>query len=354
MSDKFDKQMQIKDAFENRIDVEYIPPKAGYTKEEDSEKPLRVAPYCRVSTDTENQRASYETQIQAYKEYVNKHPDWVLVDIYADEGISGTSLKNRDDFARMIEDCKSGKIDMIITKNISRFARNVVDCVVTARMLKSLNPPVAIYFEDVGINTVTQTGELLLVVLAAIAQGESETKSASVKWGFQKRFEAGLPKISPLYGYIKNGRELSIHDGQSAVVRLIYQMFLDKYSISHICMVLNSQCVPSPRGVNWTYSTVKNILSNEKYCGDVIMQKTITVDLFSHKSIKNDGRVGMYKVRDHHPAIITKKDWADAQIRLRSLSEEQYTWEYWLSDETGEPILSGFSIVRLHHREDKK
>jgi DNA invertase Pin-like site-specific DNA recombinase len=350
VAEKLDKQKQIKDAFENRVDVEYIPPKAKQQEGEDEHRILRVAPYCRVSTDTENQRASYETQIQAYKEYVQKHPDWILVDIYADEGISGTSLKNRDDFARMIEDCKAGKIDMIITKNISRFARNVVDCVVTARMLKALTPPVAIFFEDVGINTVTQTGELLLVVLAAIAQGESETKSASVKWGFQKRFEAGLPKISPLYGYIKNGRNLSVNESQAVVVRLIYQMFKDRYSISHICMVLNSQSVPSPKGVSWTYSTVRNILSNEKYCGDVIMQKTVTVDLFTHKSVRNDGRAAMYKVRDHHPAIIKREDWIEVQDRLLALAEEQYTWDYWLADETEGSSLTGFNLMRLHHK----
>lgn len=350
MADRVDKQRQIKDAFENRIDVEFIPPKVQQDDSENEHKLLRVAAYCRVSTDSENQRASYETQIQAYKDYVHKHPDWVLVDIYADEGISGTSLKNRDDFMRMIEDCKAGKIDMIITKNISRFARNVVDCVVTARMLKSLTPPVAIYFEDVGINTVTQTGELLLVVLAAIAQGESETKSASVKWGFQKRFEAGLPKISPLYGFFKDGRELIVNEEQAAVVRLIYQMFLDKYPISHICMVLNSQSIPSPKGVHWTYSTVKNILSNEKYCGDVVMQKTITVDLFSHKSIKNDGRVGMYKVKDHHPAIIEKENWFAVQNRLSNMSSEQYTWGYWVGDEPEDNSPPGFNVIRLHRR----
>lgn len=348
MSDKKDKQHQIKDAFEHRIAVEYIPPKCEQEEYNKAAIVIRVAPYCRVSTDTENQRASYETQIQAYKEYITKHPDWVLVDIYADEGISGTSLKNRSDFLRMIEDCKAGKIDMIITKNISRFARNVVDCVVTARMLKSLNPPVAIYFEDVAINTVTQTGELLLVVLAAIAHGESETKSASVKWGFQKRFEAGIPKISPLYGYYKDGRDLSIYEEQAAVVRLIYQMFIDLYPISHICKVLNIQSIPSPKGCEWTYSTVKNILSNEKYCGDVVMQKTVTIDLFSHKSVKNDGRAAMYKVRDHHPPIINKDDWVAVQNRLKTMREEQYTWGYWIGEED-DPDLPGFSVMRLHH-----
>lgn len=215
--DSKDKQEQIKAAYENRIDVEYIPPTVSQQTGEKCKEQKRVAPYCRVSTSSEDQRASYETQIQAYKDYVSKHEDWVLVDIYADEGISGTSLRNRTNFKRMIDDCKAGKIDMIITKNISRFARNVVDCVLTARALKNLTPPVAIYFEDVGINTLTQTGELLLVILAAIAQGESETKSASVKWGFQKRFEAGLPKISPLYGYDKDGRMLTINPIEATV-----------------------------------------------------------------------------------------------------------------------------------------
>lgn len=156
--DSKDKQEQIKAAYENRIDVEYIPPTVFQQSGEKCRERKRVAPYCRVSTSSEDQRASYETQIQAYKDYVSKHEDWVLVDIYADEGISGTSLKNRTNFKRMIDDCKAGKIDMIITKNISRFARNVVDCVLTARALKSLTPPVAIFFEDVRINTLTQTG----------------------------------------------------------------------------------------------------------------------------------------------------------------------------------------------------
>lgn len=350
MAEKIDKQQQIKDAFERRVAVERIPPRT-VREGKDSPRSLRVAPYCRVSTDSEDQRASYETQIQAYKETVGKNPNWVLVDIYADEGISGTSLKNRDEFARMIEDCKAGKIDMIITKNISRFARNVVDCVVTARMLRSLDPPVAIYFEDMGINTVTQTGELLLVVLAAIAQGESEMKSASVKWGFQKRFDAGLPKIAHVYGFIKDGRDLTIHEGQAAVVRLIYQMFLDLFSIPHICMVLNSQGVPSPRGVRWSYSSVRGILSNEKYCGDVFMQKTVTVDMFTHKSVKNDGRETIYIIRDHHPAIVGKEDWERVQERLRTLSGAQYTWEYWVEEQGEESILPGFDVVRPHQKE---
>ena len=343
-----DKQEQIKAAYENRIDVEYIPPTVFRQSGEERHERKRVAPYCRVSTSSEDQRASYETQIQAYKDYVSKHEDWVLVDIYADEGISGTSLRNRADFKRMIDDCKAGKIDMIITKNISRFARNVVDCVLTARNLKNLTPPVAIFFEDVDINTLTQTGELLLVILAAIAQGESETKSASVKWGFQKRFEAGLPKIAPLYGYDKDGRELTINPIEATVVRLIYQMFVDGYPIPHICEVLNSQGIPSPKDREWCYSTVRNILTNEKYCGDVIMQKTICIDLFAHKSIRNDGRAAMYRVKDHHEAIINKAVWRSVQERLLSDSPESYNWED-LTEECDEGgRLTGFIVIKSH------
>lgn len=349
---KQDKQDQIRAAYENRIDVEYIPPTIFQCEDIESDEPLRVAPYCRVSTSSEDQRASYETQIQAYKDLVAKHEDWVLVDIYADEGISGTSLRHRKNFLRMIEDCKAGKIDMIITKNISRFARNVVDCVLTARSLKSLTPPVAVFFEDVGINTLTQTGELLLVILAAIAQGESETKSASVKWGFQKRFEAGLPKISPLYGFYKTGRDLTINRTEAAVVKTIYQMFINGRSILDICEILNAQKIPSPKDKDWCYSTVRNILTNEKYCGDVIMQKSICIDLFSHKSIKNDGRAAMYRLKGHHEAIINKQDWLAVQERLASASPEKYDWDALAEECDEDGNLSGFIVIKNCMREE--
>ena len=325
--------------------------------QKDEHRILRVAPYCRVSTDTKEQKSSYETQIRAYRKYISERPDWVLVDIYADKGISGTSLKKRDRFNEMIQDCKDGKIDMIITKNISRFARNVVDCVATARMLKSLDPPVAVYFEDVGINTVTQTGELLLIVLAAIAQGESEIKSTSVKWGFQKRFEEGIPKISPLYGFHKNGRQLTVKEEEAAVVRLIYQMYAaDTFAIGQIKNVLDLNGVPAPRGGRWSVSTIQGILANEKYCGDVIMQKTVTVDMYTHKTIKNDGvRAAMYKVTDYHPAIVTRELWEAAQHRLKTHAKvhrgDPNSWEYWIVPTEGnEEGLPGFSPLRLRKR----
>lgn len=243
---------------------------------------------------------------------------------------------------------------MIITKNISRFARNVVDCVLTARSLKGLTPPVAIFFEDVGINTLTQTGELLLVILAAIAQGESETKSASVKWGFQKRFEAGLPKIAPLYGFDKNGRDLTINRTEAAVVKAIYQMFIDGSSILDICETLNTQKIPSPKDKDWCYSTVRNILTNEKYCGDVIMQKSICIDLFSHKSIRNDGRAAMYRLKGHHEAIIDKQDWLTVQEQLASTSPESYDWDTLAEECDEDGNLSGFIVIKNCTKEEPR
>ena len=241
------KQNEIRDAYEHSAQVQCIPAAIKKTTEHSEEDPLMVAPYCRVSTDSKDQLASYELQCQYYKEYVSKHPGWRLYDIYADEGISGTSVKKRTDFLRMIDDCKAGKINMIIVKNIARFARNVVDCVATVRMLKALDKPVAVYFEDIAINTLTQTGELLMVVMAAIAQGESEAKSESVKWGFQKRFEKGLPKLADLYGYTRDKRSLEIYESEANVVRLIYQMFYDDRTIPEICYILNQQGIPSTR-----------------------------------------------------------------------------------------------------------
>lgn len=303
------KQDEIREAYANAQRVERIPASKSEESEDVQAKVIYIAPYVRVSTDGSEQLASYELQYQYYKEYVSSHPEWQLVDIYADEGISGTSVKKRAEFLRMLEDCKAGKIDMIITKNISRFARNVVDCVETVRMLKNLPKPVAVYFEDMNINTLTQTGELLMVVMAAVAQGESETKSESVKWGFRKRFAKGLPKMSDLFGYDRDKRDLTINETEANVVRLMFHLADDEVSISMICDILNASGVPSPRGHRWAYSTVRNILSNEKYCGDVVMQKTVTIDVFSHRSVKNDERLDKFYLPDHHEAIISREMW---------------------------------------------
>ena len=265
------KQNEIRNAYEHSAQVQCIPASIKKTTEHSEEDPLVVAPYCRVSTDNKDQLASYELQCQYYKEYVSKHPGWRLYDIY----------------------------------------------VATVRMLKALDKPVAVYFEDIAINTLTQTGELLMVVMAAIAQGESEAKSESVKWGFQKRFEKGLPKLADLYGYTRDKRLLEVYEPEANVVRLIYQMFYDDRTIPEICYILNQQGIPSPRGGQWTYSTVKTILTNEKYSGDVLMQKTVTVDIFSHRSIRNDGRANQFFIQGYHKAIIPRALWLEVQQILK-------------------------------------
>lgn len=344
--------------------VERIPAKEGMIAGSSSEK-KRVAAYCRVSTDSEEQLMSYVTQKQAYEDLINGRQDWELVGIYADEGISGTSMKHRDEFNRLIEDAKAGKIDMVITKSISRFARNVVDCVTIVRMLKDLSPPVAVLFEDMNIDTLSMSGELLLVILAAVAQGESEMKSVSVKWGFRKRFEKGIPKIAPLYGYYKEGRNLIVNEDEAAVVQFIYQMYLDGNSIGHICNVLNNHMqVLSPKGRKWTYSTARGILQNEKYCGDVITQKTICVDMFEHKTVKNKGQLDQFKIPDHHEAIIEKEVWELVQKLLdEKIFSGDLKWEDWLETEDAldQPAegLTGFSVVkasygRVHSRKRKE
>lgn len=189
-----DRKQRIRDAFQEGQAVERMPAREDMQPQNSEDVELRVAPYCRVSTMSEMQAESFEIQQQYYSECIAKHPNWVLVRIYADEGISATSVKNRKEFNQMIEDCQAGKIDMIITKSVSRFARNVVDCIKYARMLRSLSPPVSIYFETENINTLSQNGELLLTVLAAFAQDESVNKSISVAWGIRQRFAKGIPK----------------------------------------------------------------------------------------------------------------------------------------------------------------
>ena len=184
---------RIRKAYEksNEVSVEVIP--AREKPVDDPDKVWRVCAYCRVSTDEESQQSSYELQVQHYTEYISGHKNWVLHRIYADEGISGTAVRNRKHFLEMIEDCKAGKIDLIITKSISRFARNVIDCIAYVRELKQMTPPIGVIFETEGFNTLDSTSEIVLAVLSALAQEESVQKSNSLKWSYQKRFKKGIP-----------------------------------------------------------------------------------------------------------------------------------------------------------------
>lgn len=310
---------RIKVAYTDTADVEVIP--ATRDLEADVPKILRVAAYCRVSTDQEAQAGSYELQVQYYTDLIQKNPLWEFVDIYADEGISGTNTQHRKEFQRMIADCVAGKIDLIITKSISRFARNTLDCLSHARQLKQLTPPVAIYFENEGINTTDRNTEAMLALLSSVAQGESENKSEAIKWACRNRFSRGMP-LTPtwaLLGYDKDedGNMIIVED-EAEVVRLIYESYLSGDNCREIAERLTRLGIPTVKGLKtWPAGSVYCILRNEKYFGDVLMQKTVTPDCLTHRCIKNTGQERQYIMHDHHPAIVSEKVWRKVQELLK-------------------------------------
>ncbi len=277
-----------------------------------------MAAYCRVSTKQDEQLNSYEVQKQYYTEKINSEPKWCLAGIYADKGITGTSTKNRDEFNKMIRDCKKGKIDRIITKSISRFARNTLDCLKYVRMLKELN--VDIYFEEQGIHSIEPGAEFYITIYGSIAQSESENTSANVRWGKEQAAKEG--KVSFVYsnflGYKKgDDGQPEIVQEEAEIVRIIYDKFLKGESLKVIADSLTSQNIPTPRKkVVWTSSTVRSILSNEKYMGDALINKTYTVDFLSKKVKANNGERPKYYVENNHPAIIDRNTFNKAQEEL--------------------------------------
>lgn len=274
-----------------------------------AEKPkLRVAAYCRVSTDSDEQATSYEAQIEHYTEYISKNPDWVLAGIFADDGISGTNTKNRDEFNRMIDECHAGNIDMIITKSISRFARNTLDCLKFIRELKEINIPV--FFEKESINTMDAKGEVLLTIMASLAQQESQSLSQNVKLGLQYRYQQGQVQVNHnrFLGYTKDAEgHLIIDPEQAEIVKRIYREYLEGLSMDKIAAGLEADGILTGAGkAKWHTSTVSKILRNEKYIGDALLQKTYTTDFLTKKRIKNNGTVPQYYVEGDHEAIIPK------------------------------------------------
>ena len=281
-------------------------------------KKKRVAAYCRVSTDQEEQLSSYEAQVNYYTNYIENHPDYECAGIYADEGISGTSTKKREQFNRMIEDCKAGKIDMIITKSISRFARNTLDCLNFVRLLKDLG--IGVMFEKENIFTLDSKGEVLLSILSSLAQDESRSISENSTWGIRRRFEQGRLFINTTkflgYDKDKNGN-LVINEKQAKIVRRIYKEFLDGKGANRIARDLEKDRVPNWRGkAKWYENSIRGILTNEKYKGDALLQKTYTVDFLSKKRSDNNGQVPQYYVEDSHPAIIDKEMWEAVQLEM--------------------------------------
>jgi site-specific DNA recombinase len=273
-------------------------------------KVLRVAAYCRVSTKLEQQEGSYEAQISYYTEKIKSNLNWQLAGIYADDGISATNMKKRDDFNAMIEDCMAGKIDMIITKSVSRFARNTVDSLETIRKLKEKN--IAILFEKEGVNTLEGSGELLITILSSQAQEESRNISENTRWGITRRFENGIIAVNhkKFMGYTKDKKssELVIVPKQAEIVRRIFRMYLEGSSILEITRALEADKIKTVTGKDtWHPGVIEKMLSNEKYMGDALLQKTYTVDFLTKKRVKNEGIVPQYYIEDNHEAIVPKE-----------------------------------------------
>lgn len=283
------------------------------------EKPkLRVAAYCRVSTDSDEQATSYETQMEHYTSYIQRNPEWEFAGIFADDGISGTNTKKREEFNRMIEECMAGHIDMIITKSISRFARNTLDCLKYIRLLKEKNIPV--FFEKENINTMDSKGEVLLTIMASLAQQESESLSKNVKLGLQFRYQNGEVQVNHnrFMGYTKdeNGH-LIIVPSEAEVVKRIYLEYLQGSSLKQIGESLEADGILTAAGkAKWRPETIKKILKNEKYIGDALLQKTYTVDVLTKKRVQNNGIVPQYYVENNHEPIIPRDLYMQVQEEM--------------------------------------
>lgn len=293
--------------------------RVGNTVTTESKPKLKVAAYCRVSTDSEEQATSYDAQVEHYTEFIKKNSEWEFVGIYADDGISGTNTKKREEFNRMIEDCMAGKIDMVITKSISRFARNTLDCLKFIRQLKEKNIPV--FFEKENINTMDSKGEVLLTIMASLAQQESESLSKNVKMGLQFRYQNGQVQINHNWflGYTKdeNGH-LIIDEEQAVIVRRIFREYLQGASLQNIARGLMVDGIPTATGnKNWRGDGIRKILTNEKYMGDALLQKTYTVDVLTKKRVANNGIVPQYYVENNHEAIIPRELFMQVQEELQ-------------------------------------
>jgi len=299
--------------------VALIPARKLTRKTKDEEKPnLRVAAYCRVSTDSDEQASSYEAQIEHYTSYINGHPDWELAGIFADDGISGTNTKHREEFNRMIDECMAGNIDHVITKSISRFARNTLDCLKYIRQLKEKNIPV--YFEKENINSMDSKGEVMLTIMASLAQQESQSLSQNVKMGLQYRYQQGEIQVNCKWflGYTKDdNKHLVIDPEEAEIVKRIYREYLEGASMLKIARGLEADGIRNGAGkAKWHTSNINSILRNEKYIGDALLQKTYTVDFLTKKRVKNNGIVPQYYVENSHEAIIPREIFMQVQEEL--------------------------------------
>jgi len=297
----------------NRKVIPYYPPKP------ESKGKKRIAAYCRVSSDKDEQMHSLAAQTAFYTKSLTEDENCAFAGVYADEGISGTRATNRPQFQKLIEDCRNGLVSGIVTKSVSRFGRNTLDTLVYTRELRALG--IDVFFEKENIHSCNAEGELLLTLMAAFAESESANMSDNIKWGKRRRYEQGLAESLPLgnvYGYCKKDGVLAIDVQEAVVVRRIYREYLDGLSYEMISAGLNTDSIPTRRGNDiWYNKTVQNIVLNEKYAGDVIFQKTFNLDGISKKHIPNRGELPQYMVEDCIPAIIDRTTWQLVQLEVK-------------------------------------
>ena len=306
--------------------VSIIPGKMEHGKKVDAEqKILRVAAYCRVSTQLEQQESSFEAQKNYYTEKITNNPNWKLAGIYADDGISGTDMKKRDEFNRLLQDCEAGKIDMILTKSISRFARNTVDTLNTLRILRKKG--VTVFFEKEHIDTHADNGEMIITVLSGLAQEESFNLSENTRWGIIRKFENGtiILNHNRFMGYTKGkDGELAIVPEEAETVRLIFRMYLEGTSIAGIKRHLEKEGILTVTGRKiWNEGTISKMLSNEKYMGDALLQKSYTADFLTKTRKKNNGEMRQYYITDNHEGIVAKEIYYAVQQEKQRRAERR-------------------------------
>ncbi|MPQ43830.1 recombinase family protein [Clostridium tarantellae] len=301
---------------------------------DNKENKFKVAAYCRVSSNNEEQIISYNAQIKYFEKYIKEKPEYTLVGIYADEGTSGTDIKKRKAFIKLMKDARNKKIDMIITKSLSRFGRNTLECLNSIRELKELG--VDVFFEKENIHTKNSEGEMLITLLLAVAQNESQAMSQNIKWGIHRRYECGYVESVPsgkFFGYYKDKEgNLVVDENQGKVVKRIYEEFLNGYGYYQIAKRLTEEEITTEIGNEvWSWSTLKKILTNEKYKGDTLFQKTFNADYLTKKRVKNTGQLPSYYYENTHTNIIDKDIWECVQLefeRQAKMTEEHKMYKY--------------------------
>ncbi len=315
-----------KKAATSKKNVSIIPSRKEHDKAvHPAQEKQRVAAYCRVSTLLEQQESSFEAQKSYYTEMILSNPNWKMAGIYADDGISGTDMRKRDEFNRLLRDCEAGKIDLVLTKSISRFARNTADLLNAIRKLQAKK--IAVYFEKEHINTLENTGEMLVTILGSQAQEESRNLSENTHWGIVRRFENGevIVNCSRFMGYTKNeDGELEIVPEEAEVVRLIFRLYLEGMSVAGIKRHLEGEGILTVTGrKNWNDVTIYHMLSNEKYMGDALLQKTYTADFLTKTRLKNNGEVRQYYITDNHEGIIPREIFHAVQLEKKRRAERR-------------------------------